>query len=98
MLLSGYCKALIFLVFLSHQTNRIGDNMQSDTQVKPITVMTVQQASEYLGLAVSTLNKWRCHGGGPVFSKMGRSVRYQQQNLDNYIETSKRSSTSDFII
>ena len=52
--------------------------MQSDTQIKPITVMTVQQASEYLGLAVSTLNKWRCLGGGPAFVKMGRTVRYRK--------------------
>ena len=52
--------------------------MQITTQTKPIiTVMTVQQASAYLGLAVSTLNKWRCHGGGPVFIKMGRAVRYK---------------------
>ena len=58
-------------------------------------LMTVQQAAEYLGLAVSTLNKWRCLGGGPVFLKMGRAVRYRQKNLDSYIETAERQSTSD---
>lgn len=57
--------------------------------------MTVQQAADYLGLAVSTLNKWRCLGGGPVFLKMGRAVRYRQKNLDSYIETAERQSTSD---
>jgi len=50
--------------------------MALSNRSKPVTVMTVQQAAEYLGLAVSTLNKWRCHGGGPVFIKMGRAVRY----------------------
>jgi len=58
-------------------------------------LMTVQQAADYLGLAVSTLNKWRCLGGGPVFLKMGRAVRYRQKNLDSYIETAERQSTSD---
>jgi len=59
-------------------------------------LMTVEQAAQYLGLAVSTLNKWRCHGGGPVFLKMGRAVRYKLENLDNYITRSERQSTSDF--
>jgi len=42
--------------------------MQTTTQQTPAqTVMTVTQAADYLGLAVSTLNKWRCHGGGPIY-------------------------------
>ena len=60
-------------------------------------LMTVQQAADYLGLAVSTLNKWRCHGGGPVFLKMGRAVRYRVKSLDDYIEQSQRESTSDIL-
>ena len=59
------------------------------------TVMTVQQASEYLGLAVSTLNKWRCLGGGPVFIKMGRAVRYRTEDLERYICGNTTSSTSE---
>lgn len=58
------------------------------------TVMTVQQASEYLGLAVSTLNKWRCHGGGPVFIKMGRAVRYRVADLEEFISIKTKSHTS----
>lgn len=51
--------------------------MQTMTQTtQTATMMTVQQAAIYLGLAVSTLNKWRCHGEWPVFIKMGRAVRY----------------------
>lgn len=60
------------------------------------TVMTVQQASEYLGLAVSTLNKWRCHGGGPVFIKMGRAVRYRIEDLEAFVLGGRASSTSEF--
>ena len=59
-------------------------------------LLTVQQAAQYLGLAVSTLNKWRCLGGGPVFLKMGRAVRYRLESLDNYIKGSECQSTSDF--
>ena len=60
----------------------------------PATVMTVQQASDHLGLAVSTLNKWRCQGGGPAFIKMGRAVRYRVEDLENYISESRLVSTS----
>lgn len=62
-------------------------------QNKSNSVMTVQQASEYLGLAVSTLNKWRCQGGGPVFIKMGRAVRYRIEDLEKYVITKKRIFT-----
>jgi len=67
--------------------------MQNTT---PLTVMTVQQASEYLGLAVSTLNKWRCLGGGPVFIKMGRAVRYRVSDLEAFLIDSKTESTSAY--
>lgn len=59
-------------------------------------IMTVGQAATYLGLAVSTLNKWRCHGGGPVFIKMGRAVRYRAEDLDAFIDGRRASSTTDF--
>jgi len=69
--------------------------MQTTTQTKTTAVvMTVTQAAEYLGLAVSTLNKWRCHGGGPIFIKMGRAVRYRVEDLETYINSASRSSTS----
>jgi excisionase family DNA binding protein len=71
--------------------------MQNTTHSTPkATVMTVQQASEYLGLAVSTLNKWRCHGGGPVFIKMGRAVRYRIEDLEIYLQESSAASTSNY--
>ena len=72
--------------------------MTTQTQTKPTTtLMTVSQAADYLGLAVSTLNKWRCHGGGPVFIKMGRAVRYRAVDLDQYIRDVSFTSTSEVL-
>jgi len=59
-------------------------------------VMNVQQAANYLGLAVSTLNKWRCYGDGPLFIKMGRSVRYRVKDLNDYVEGRRAESTSHY--
>lgn len=71
--------------------------MQTMIQTKPeTTIMNVQQAAVYLGLAVSTLNKWRCHGGGPVFIKMGRAVRYRVEDLEKFLNTSATDSTSSY--
>jgi len=70
--------------------------MQTTTDIKPVTVMTVKQAAEHLGLAVSTLNKWRCHGGGPVFIKMGRAVRYRVEDLECYLSDSSTTITTEY--
>jgi len=56
-------------------------------------VMNVEQAAKYLGLATSTLNKWRCCGDGPTFLKLGRSVRYRVADLDQYLENCERETT-----
>lgn len=70
------------------------ESRKIEPEPKPIRVMTVKQAAEYLGLAVSTLNKWRCHGGGPKFLKMGRAVRYRAEDLEEYLVIASRVSTS----
>ena len=73
--------------------------MPSIANPKPIQLeqlLTVQQAAQYLGLAVSTLNKWRCLGEGPVFLKMGRAVRYKAEDLEAYLLQTKCRSTSEY--
>jgi len=57
-------------------------------------VLTTREAAAFLGLAISTLNKWRCYGEGPQFIKLGRAVRYRQDALERYVEFSTRNSTS----
>ena len=66
----------------------------TDQPAAPL-LMTVNQAAEYLGLAISTLNKWRCLGDGPVFIKMGRAVRYRAEDLNRYISESQKQNTSN---
>lgn len=54
-----------------------------------------RSAASYLGLQPSTLEAWRVRGGGPRFLKLGRSVRYRQTDLDAFIESAARASTSE---
>ncbi len=55
----------------------------------------VEIAATYLGLSVSTLNKLRVFGGGPVFLKLGRRVVYDLADLDDWLASKRRRSTSD---
>ena len=58
-----------------------------------VVVFTTREAARYLGLSISTLNKWRCYGFGPKYLKLGRAVRYRQEELDRYLEGRLYQST-----
>jgi len=48
-----------------------------------------------LGVSLSWLNKARVRGGGPIFVKFRRSVRYAADDLAAFIAKRRRTSTSD---
>lgn len=54
-----------------------------------------EAAAEYLGLAVQTLAKMRVSGESPPFYKLGRQVLYDRMELEDWVSTRKRRSTSD---
>ncbi len=43
-------------------------------------------AAIYLGLQPTTLRKWRSLGTGPVYIKVGRTVKYTLADLKNYLQ------------
>ncbi len=47
------------------------------------------------GVATSTLAKWRLFGTGPAYSKVGRLIVYDIAELDFYLASRRRLSTSD---
>lgn len=51
--------------------------------------------SEMLCVSAATLRKWRWEGKGPKFVKIGRKVVYRQSDIDDYVQSQIRSSTSD---
>ncbi len=52
------------------------------------------EAANYMGLEKCTLEAWRCRGGGPVFLKLGKAVRYRKEDLDTFVSARTRTSTS----
>jgi hypothetical protein len=53
-------------------------------------------AGKHLGdFSPSTLAKWRLAGTGPPYSKVGRLIVYDIADLDAYLSSRRRLSTSD---
>lgn len=70
------------------------DNTSTKPMIPPpVVIFTTREAAKYLGLSMSTLNKWRCYGFGPKYLKLGRAVRYRQEELDLYLEGRLYQST-----
>jgi Helix-turn-helix domain len=57
--------------------------------------MNVAEAAEYTRYSQSTLNRLRCHGGGPVYSKPAGKVIYDVDDLDAWLNGGKRQHTAD---
>lgn len=62
---------------------------------RPITLMDEADLAELLEISVRTLQKWRHEGGGPRYVKLGRMVRYDWEDVMDWLESRKLRSTSD---
>jgi len=60
----------------------------------PIKLITAGQAATLLGVRITTLESWRLRGTGPCYRKIGRLVRYVEDEVLAWIDTQMRTSTS----
>jgi hypothetical protein len=58
-------------------------------------LLTEVETANILHIEVATLRRWRWAGNPPRFLKIGAAVRYDPAELQEFIECSRRSSTSD---
>ncbi|PLU02965.1 helix-turn-helix transcriptional regulator [Sinorhizobium medicae] len=56
--------------------------------------LRTRDAAKYVGLAKSTLDKFRIEGGGPVYLKLGKAVVYEVADLDAWCAASRRAHTA----
>jgi predicted DNA-binding transcriptional regulator AlpA len=61
----------------------------------PPTYLNTKRAAHYVGLSESLLEKRRCNGEGPIYSQIGKAVRYLVSDLDAWMQANRRKSTSD---
>ena len=51
--------------------------------------------AKYLGNEVNTCEGWRLKGIGPRYIKVGRLVRYRIEDIDLWLQSQTRNSTSE---
>lgn len=57
-------------------------------------LLSERQAAEILSLSIKTLQRWRWARVGPPFSKLGRAVRYAEDDLEEFIRSGRRDTHS----
>ena len=58
-------------------------------------LLTPREAAEFFGCSISFLAKARMRGDGPQYIRVGRSIRYSETALLQWMRTHQRSSTSE---
>ena len=58
-------------------------------------MLSAPEAAAYCGSSASTFAKLRLYGGGPHYVKLGRRVVYDPADLDRWLASHRRASTSD---
>ena len=59
-----------------------------------VRLLTQREAASTLRLSERTLERLRLQGGGPMFVKCGRAVRYRECDLEAWIDARVVSNTS----
>jgi hypothetical protein len=57
-------------------------------------LMNAEMAAVFTGLAVATLAKLRCLGGGPAYLKLGRKVVYRRADLTDWLDARRVANTT----
>jgi hypothetical protein len=52
--------------------------------------LNTRELSIFLGIPEGTLRQWRCSGVGPKWHKMRGSVRYDKEQVEEFIHRSER--------
>jgi len=60
-----------------------------DPLPQPKTLLTERYAAKLLAVSYRTLQRWRWEGRGPAYQKIGRAVRYLEQDLWEYVKAGR---------
>ena len=59
-------------------------------------MVDTKKTADILGISENTLKKYRIVGGGPIFHKFGRSVRYDLDDIADYRRGNRYDNTSEY--
>lgn len=73
-----------------------GDTLAMTTPTSlPPRYLRTSEAARFVGLSGRTLEKHRCYGTGPTYSKIGGRVVYRIEDLQTWVQRGATQSTSD---
>lgn len=72
----------------------IGETPVRQAAWRGASLLNTEQAAMRLNLAKATLEAMRVRGGGPLFVRLGRAVRYRAEDLDAWIGARVHATTS----
>ena len=79
-----------------HQSASSATDSAHESGCDETRLLRERQAADLLTLSVKTLRNWRLSGFGPSYLVVGkRMVRYRASDLNAWLKTCKRSSTTD---
>ena len=65
-------------------------------------LLSTQEAADYIGIKPGTLRKWRWHGTGPSYVRLGRSKRarvvYRASDLTSWLSERVHTDTSKELV
>ena len=61
--------------------------------VDPEALLTEGEAAARLRVSLDTVRRWRHLGTGPIFRKLGRSVRYRPADIADFVASTGRMTT-----
>jgi len=73
------------------------------TQQNTSRALTEQETSQYIGMSRSFLRQSRMEGNrtnrtsAPPFIKIGRSIRYLKDDLDNWLESFRKNTSNNVL-
>lgn len=59
--------------------------------------LTPQHAAKIIGISKSTLAKLRLKGDGPKYLKIGKSILYRPQDIEEWMASRVFKSTSEYV-
>jgi excisionase family DNA binding protein len=59
----------------------------------PEPLITEAEAANILRVSLTSLRRWRREGRGPVYRKLGRTVRYRPEDLADFVGSALRRET-----
>ena len=73
------------MVVLNHDAKR-SVSLRKKWRGMDSNVLSLQQASQYVGVSQAALRTWKRQGKGPAFFRAGKLLKFRRSDLDAWIE------------